>query len=86
MWQQTTDVGCDYAICEKGPHPNMATIVVSCNYGPWGNMGGTNVFEPDNFCSLSEAPAAEPRPNAEIKTFLEGLTLTKGLKLSSIIV
>ncbi|XP_063711694.1 uncharacterized protein LOC134839993 [Symsagittifera roscoffensis] len=59
MWQQTTDVGCDYAICEKGPNPNMATIVVSCNYGPGGNMGGTNVFGPDNFCSLSEAPVGK---------------------------
>ncbi len=48
LWDDTTDIGCDYAVCGGN------TVLVSCVYGPGGNYGGQSPFNETIRCFLDQ--------------------------------
>ena len=59
MWDDTTDLGCDFATCSGGQ-----AVVVACNYGPGGNKEKTKLFKNSNYCAL--------RSSLSVKEYLKG--------------
>ncbi|XP_075256883.1 uncharacterized protein LOC142349298 isoform X2 [Convolutriloba macropyga] len=57
LWDATTDIGCDYAVCNGG----WTSIVVSCVYGPGGNFLGQAAFNTSTYCALNEYPENQER-------------------------
>jgi len=51
LWADTTEIGCDYAICNNG---KGESIVVACVYGPGGNYQGQPAFDERSYCKLKE--------------------------------
>ena len=53
MWAKSTDMGCDYAICEPNKK-GKSYMTVACMYGPTGNVGGQAPFNDTVFCHLRD--------------------------------
>ncbi|XP_063722608.1 uncharacterized protein LOC134849746 isoform X2 [Symsagittifera roscoffensis] len=54
MWSDTSDVGCDFAICDYGA--GGQTVNVVCIYGIAGNWVGSPAFDEETYCNLKEYP------------------------------
>jgi len=50
LWDTTTDLGCDYALCNGGG----MSIVVACVYGPGGNWYGEAPWNTTVHCQLNQ--------------------------------
>lgn len=55
LWNETTHVACDYAIC--GPtESDTSYVAVSCVYGPTGNIQGKAAFNETTYNKLKDNP------------------------------